>query len=102
MAKLIALYKTPVDPAAFDAYYFESHLPVARGIAGLTGYEVSRGPVVSPLGDSPYHMVATLSFASMDALRAALISPTGQAAAADLANFATGGVELLVFDDEAI
>jgi len=102
MAKLIALYKTPTDPAAFDDYYFNRHLPLARGIVGLTGYEVSRGPVASPLGASPYHMVATLSFASMDALQAALASPTGQAAAADLANFASGGVELLVFDNEEV
>ena len=28
MAKLLALYKTPADPAAFDRYYFSKHVPL--------------------------------------------------------------------------
>ena len=36
----------------------------------------------------------------MDALQAGLGSPEGQAAAADLANFATGGVTLIVVETE--
>lgn len=102
MAKLIALYKTPADPAAFDDYYFKRHLPLAEDIPGLTGYAVSRGAVATPAGASSYHLVATLTFASFADLQAALASEAGRAAAADLANFASGGVELLVFDDEAL
>ncbi|MBL8514234.1 MAG: EthD family reductase, partial [Betaproteobacteria bacterium] len=30
MAKLIALYKTPTDKAAFDDYYFGKHVPLAK------------------------------------------------------------------------
>ncbi|MFC2966880.1 EthD family reductase [Acidimangrovimonas pyrenivorans] len=106
MARLVAMYKTPSDTAAFDAYYAENHMPLAKTIPGLTGYEVSSGPVVSPLagpgGDSGYHLIATLHFESMPALQAALGSPEGQATAGDLANFADGGVELLVFDSKAV
>ena len=62
------------------------------------GVEVSAGPVMSPQGPAPYHLVAELSFDSMADLQAGLASPEGQAAAADLANFATGGVTLLTYD----
>lgn len=102
MTQLIALYRKPADVAAFDRYYFESHVPLAKTIAGLRRYQVSRGPVMSPTGESPWHLVATLSFDSMPDLQAALASPQGQATAADLANFATAGVELLVFENSEI
>jgi uncharacterized protein (TIGR02118 family) len=42
--------------------------------------------------------VATLTFDSMAAVQVALASPEGQATAADLGNFATGGVDLLLAD----
>ncbi len=102
MAKLIALYKKPSDTAAFDAYYYRTHLPIAMTIPGLRHYEVSTGSVATPQGESPYHFAAILSFDSMDALQQALASPEGQATAADLANFAGAGVELVVFESKEI
>ena len=102
MAKLIAMYKTPTDAKAFDDYYYSTHVPIAKKIPGLKGYEVSTGTIGTPAGESAYHLVATLSFDSMDALQQALGSPEGGAAAKDLANFATGGVELIVFDHKMI
>lgn len=102
MARLLVLYRTPADPAAFDRYYFDVHVPLAKTIPGLKGYEVSDGPIASPAGESGYHLVATLSFDSKEAVQAAFTSPAGQAAAADLANFADGGAELIFFDDRAI
>jgi uncharacterized protein (TIGR02118 family) len=41
-------------------------------------------------------LIATLTFDSLDALQAALGSPEGAAAAADVPNFATGGVTMLM------
>jgi uncharacterized protein (TIGR02118 family) len=102
MAKLIALYRKPSKPAAFDDYYFQTHLPIAMTIPGLRHYEVSTGSVATPQGESPYHMAAILSFDSIGALEQALGSPEGQATAADLANFAGAGVELLVFESKVI
>ena len=102
MAKLLVLYRTPKDTAAFNDYYFSTHVPIARTIPGITGLEVSDGPVGTPQGDSPYHLVATLAFDSLETLQAALASPEGQRTAADLANFADGGAEFLVFDQRAI
>ena len=98
MATLLVLYRNPTDTAAFDQYYFHTHVPLARKIPGLRRYEVSDGAIASPQGAAPYHLVATLGFDSIEAIQRALASPEGQAAAADLANFAQAGVELLMFD----
>jgi len=102
MAKIIAMYKTPTDPVAFDRYYFGPHVKLAKAVPGLKGYEVTRGPVVTPAGPAPFHLVAILTFDSMAAIQAALASPQGQGTVADIPNFATGGVEILMADSEAI
>ncbi|MEO7743824.1 MAG: EthD family reductase [Usitatibacter sp.] len=98
MAKLLALYKHPQNPAHFEAYYYGTHVPLAKTVAGLRRYEVSTGPVATPQGTSQYHLIAELTFDSIAAIGKALASSEGQATGADLANFATGGVDLLVFD----
>jgi len=102
MAKIVALYKKPADASKFDAYYYGTHVPIAKKVPGLRGYEVSRGAVNGVSGPSAYHLVALLEFDSMDAIGRALASPEGQATAADLGNFASGGVDLLVFDTKEI
>jgi uncharacterized protein (TIGR02118 family) len=102
MATLIALYKKPADADAFDAYYFNTHVPLAKTIQGLRRYEVNSGAIASGTGASDLHLVALLTFDSMDAIQQALGSPEGQATAGDLANFAQAGVELLMFDTKII
>ena len=100
MAKLLVLYNQPADPAAFDRYYYETHVPLAKKIPGMVRYEVNAGALASPAGKSPYHLIAILEFASMAVLQQALGSPEGQAAAGDVANFAQAGVEMLIFDTQ--
>ncbi len=102
MAKLIAMYKTPTDSAAFDRHYFGAHVKLAKAIPGLKGYEVTRGPIMTPAGPAPYYLAAVLTFDSMASIQAALASPQGQATVADLGNFASAGVEILMADSEAI
>jgi len=102
MAKLVVMYKTPADAAAFDAYYFGKHVPLAKTIPGLKAYEVNAGPVGTPQGPSGIHLVATLSFDSMAAIQQAFASTEGQATAADLANFAQAGVDMLMFDTRMV
>ena len=99
MAKLLVLYDPPADPEAFERYYRSHHVPLARRIPAVRKIEVSDGRVMTPVGPSRYHLIAQLSFDSLGELQTALASPEGQAAAADLANFATGGVTLLMFED---
>lgn len=100
MAQLLVLYKTPKDAAAFDKHYRETHVPLAKKLAGLRKYETSRGVVASPAGPSGVHLVATLHFDSLQAIQQAFASPEGQAAAADAQ--ALGSHDLFFFDNEQV
>lgn len=101
-AKLIAMYGIPADREAFDRYYFDRHAPLAKTIPGLRRYEVTRGSITTPDGLAPYHIIAILTFDSVAAVQAGLGSAQGKATADDLANFATGGVELMIAETAAI
>ncbi len=102
MARLVVMYKKPRDASAFDRYYFEKHVPLAKKIAGVRKYEVSDGPVATPLGPSPYHLVATLHFDDLAAIQGAFASAEGQAAVADVQTFATGGVDIFLFETREV
>lgn len=98
MTRVLVLYNQPSDPAAFDRYYYETHVPIAKKLPGLRAYTVS---AVSPgivAGDQAPYLVAELDFDNEATLQTALISPEGKATAADLANFASAGVTILTFD----
>ena len=101
MAQVLVLYNAPADPAGFDRYYHQTHIPIAKKIPGLRSYVISNGPVQALAGTAP-HLVAILQFDSMADVSAALASPEGRAAAADLPNFASGGASLLIYDDRAV
>jgi uncharacterized protein (TIGR02118 family) len=102
MAKLFAIYQQPKDPAAFDSYYFDKHLPLAKTIPGLKSYEVTRGDVMGMEGKHGVYLVAILEFESMEAIGAAMASPQGQATAADLANFAQAGVDVMMGETKMV
>jgi len=102
VADLVVLYKTPKDAAAFDKYYAETHIPLARKLPGLRKYEISQGPVATPAGPAGVHLMAILSFDNMAAVQAAFGSPEGQATAADLPKFASGGADLMFFDTRQV
>jgi len=98
MARLLVLYKTPKDTAAFDEYYRSTHIALAQKLPGLRKYEISKGGISTPAGEADLYLVATLHFDSLADIQNALVSPEGKAAAGDLANFADGGVDLYFFE----
>ncbi|WP_424629159.1 EthD family reductase [Bradyrhizobium sp. SYSU BS000235] len=98
MAQLVVTYKTPKDTAAFDKYYAETHIGLAKKIPGLRKYQINQGPITALAGSSDAYLIAILTFDSAAAIQAGLASPDGQAAAADLPKFATGGADLVLFD----
>ncbi len=94
MHKLVVLYSHPASPDAFRRYYTETHLPLA---AQLPGLKASRHAFdVAGVGaPSPYFCVWEGEFDSAQAMGAAMESDIGKAVAADVANYATGGVQIL-------
>ncbi|HLI59036.1 MAG TPA: EthD family reductase [Solirubrobacteraceae bacterium] len=97
-AKLVVLYGVPQDPAAFDTHYTETHVPLAERIPGLRRFD--HGHVLGSADGSapPYHYMAELYFEDADAVASGLASAEGQAAGADVANFATGGATLMIVE----
>src|SRR5471032_380370 len=102
MAELVVMYKMPKDKAAFDKHYFEKHVPIAKKIPGLRKYTVSQGPVATPAGPSPFHLIATLTFDNLGAIQAAFRSAEGKATAADVPTFASGGVDMIMYETKEV
>lgn len=96
MVKLVVAYGHPEDQAAFDEHYASTHVPLAQKIPNVQRFE--HGKVLGTADGSrpPYYFIAELSFADGDQLQAALGSEEGQAAAADVGTFASGGATLMI------
>ncbi len=102
MIRTFVMYGAPEDPAAFARHYRDIHIPLVRKMPRLAGCEVSTGPAAIGPDGGEHHLVAILSYASRADMEAALASPEGRAAVADVANFATGGATLVTAEYESI
>src|SRR5262245_9477415 len=92
---------SPPTPTAFDAYYVATHVPLVKQIPGLREFYASHGD--SPDGNSPAaYFQAELVFDSGTDAQAGLDSTQGQAAVADVPNFASGGATLSFVADEIV
>ena len=95
--RLMVSYGQPEDPAAFDAYYRDTHTPLALKQPGLIQLTFGHPKSLDRSQSAPY-LVAELDFESEQAMNETLRSPEGRAAGKDLANFATGGVTFTHFE----
>ena len=92
MIKLTVLYGHPTDTAAFEQYYASTHVPLALQMKGHERAELTKFMSAPDGVQAAYYRMAEFWFPSAEALQATMSSPEGQATAADLPNFATGGV----------
>jgi uncharacterized protein (TIGR02118 family) len=101
MVKLIAVYQKAENTAAFEEHYRNVHLPLAKKMPGLRKCEL--GWVSgSPGGEPRYHLVAELYFDDKAALKAALMSPEGAAAAKDVMGFAGKLIHMMIANVEVL
>jgi uncharacterized protein (TIGR02118 family) len=98
MVKLIALYKQPSDPEAFDAHYKNVHTPITQKIPGLRKMEVTK-IVGSPMGKSDYHLLCEMYYDSHDALKTAMRTDESKASGRDLMSFAGDLVTLMIGEE---
>jgi uncharacterized protein (TIGR02118 family) len=96
MVKLVVLYGTPEDPAAFDDHYASTHVPLVEKIPNLRRFEVGKVLGTPDGAPAPFYYLAELWFDSAEELAAAMSTQQGQAAGADVASFATGGATLMI------
>jgi uncharacterized protein (TIGR02118 family) len=104
MAKMVVIYSMPKDSTAFDRHYFDIHVPLAKKLAGLRKYQVSRGFIATPAGASDTYMIATLHFEDLAAIHKAFESPEGRACAQDRAVFAPADSDfrMYLFDEREV
>jgi len=104
MARMVVIYRTPKNVEAFDRHYFEIHVPLAKRIPGLRKYEVSDGPIATPVGAPDVHRIGTLYFDDLAAIERAFSSAEGQAAGADRRLFAPddSAVRMFLFASKAV
>lgn len=96
--RLIALYRQPADPEAFDRSYFDTHLPLIAKVPGLERTVVSR-VTRTVMGDG-FYRVAEMTFPDEATLKQAMRSPQMAEAGANLATFADGLVTLMFVDED--
>jgi uncharacterized protein (TIGR02118 family) len=95
---LTVLYHHPADPAAFDKHYESTHAPLVGPIPGVRSFTYRH---CSSLDGStpPYYLIAELAFDSLEDLQGGMESEAGQAAVADVPNFAGDNVTMFVAHD---
>jgi uncharacterized protein (TIGR02118 family) len=102
MVRLLVLYGHPTDPVAFDKYYHDRHISIAKQMKGLKKWTVGKVQVRPGEDAPPYYYIADLYMESRDEFERLLATPEGQAAVADVPNYATGGVTFLYTEIEEI
>ncbi len=95
MIKATVLYGIPEDTEAFEQYYASTHLPLAATVEGVDRLELTKFAVLPDGSKPPYYRMAELYFSDQTAMEQSLGSAEGQAAVADIQNFATGGFTVL-------
>src|ERR1700722_13584249 len=63
MYRVTVCYGQPTDPAAFDSYYAQTHVPLVRQVPGLAGFSGARCASLDR-SDPAYYFVAYLAFAT--------------------------------------
>ncbi len=96
MIKATLLYGHPENPEAFEKYYSESHMPLALKMQGLAKLELTKFLSAPDGSKAAYYRMAELFFSGPEQMQQTMSSPEGQAASADLVNFATGGVTMMI------
>lgn len=97
--KIVVVFKEPEDRGLFESYYRTTHVPLALRMPFCASLESALA-----LGDAlgqkaSFYRIATLTFNSQADMVACMASEAGQAAFADVANFATGGATATIVND---
>jgi uncharacterized protein (TIGR02118 family) len=101
MHRLSVLYGHPADPAAFDRYYHDVHIAIAKKMRGFSGWTIGKCQTAVEGELPPYYLIVGLYAESREKIDQILATPEGQAAIADVPKFATGGYKFM-FNEETV
>ena len=101
MVRFLVLYNKPEDTETFDRHYREVHIPLVRKLPDLRRYTL--GHHATPIrGGESYYLIAELEWDDMASLEKAFQSPEGLATAQDVPNFASSGVQSMIYEVEEV
>lgn len=95
MAFVTVIYNLPNDAAAFEKYYWETHVPLVGAKQAEVGFvqaELTKFDATLDGKKPTHYRQAVLWFNNMADLQKGLATPGFKAIGDDLANFATGGL----------
>lgn len=93
--KVTVLYGAPQDPAAFEAYYAQKHMPMVYAVKG-TRVELAK-LLPGPDGKPPaYYRITEIWFTSLADMKRITSAPEWKQITDDVPNFASGGATILV------
>jgi uncharacterized protein (TIGR02118 family) len=100
--KLVVLYPTPRDPAAFERVYREEHAPMVTpaNFPGLQQFVASRITGAADGGPAPFARIAELYFPSVRALQAAAAGERAKRVVAHAIAISSGGPPLFLIAEE--
>jgi uncharacterized protein (TIGR02118 family) len=101
-AKIIVLYPTPRDSAAFERVYRDEHTPMVTPTAfpGITRFVATRITGTADGSPAPFARVAELYFPSLQALQAAAGSEGAKKAVAHAISISSGGPPVFLIAEE--
>jgi len=99
--KIVALYPQPKDEAAFEKVYIEEHIPMAVAkLPGKTKLVATKIKAMPDGSKAPFHRIAEIHFASMEALEACMASAGGQETVAHAIAISSGGKPIIMIAKE--
>jgi uncharacterized protein (TIGR02118 family) len=92
--KITVLYGAPKDPAQFEKYYTEKHMPMVYAAVKRT--ELGKG-IPNPDGSPPpFYRITELYFDSAEQLQQITATPEWKKIVDDVPTFASGGATVLL------
>ncbi|MFN8652642.1 MAG: EthD family reductase [Gemmatimonadales bacterium] len=102
MAFVTVIYNTPKSAAAFEKYYWATHVPLVgakQAEIGFTAAELTKFDATLDGKKPTYYRQAVLWFKNMADLEKGIATPGFKAVGDDLANFATGGLTAMIGEE---
>ena len=94
--KITVLYGEPKDPAAFESYYAQKHMPMVYAVKELARVELAK-LVPGADGKPPaYYRITELWFENPAVMKEVTARPEWRAIVEDVPKFASGGATVLI------